>query len=141
MSVFKKHYSIEPMNFDLAGQMSSDLKRHLKQMNFSFDLIKRICVAAYEAEINIVIHSMGGYADVWIDENEVMLQFIDCGPGIPDIDLALTPGFTTANELVQLHGFGAGMGLNNISSCADDMRILSDSNGTVLKLKFFIKED
>ena len=121
--------------------MSSDIKRTLKQLKFNFDFIKRVSVACYEAEINIVIHSHGGYGDFRIDHHVVYLQFIDCGPGILDIGLAMTPGFTTANEESRLNGFGAGMGLINIKNSADEMALLSDPNGTVLKLKFFITED
>lgn len=141
MNNIAKHYEIKPFDFDNAGMMSSDIKRRLKQLGFKFDFIKRVSVACYEAEINIVIHSVGGYGDFKIINNLVYLQFIDYGPGINDIELAMTPGYTTANEESRLNGFGAGMGLTNIKNSCDEMGIISDPNGTILKLKFFITED
>ncbi|PKL00234.1 MAG: anti-sigma regulatory factor [Tenericutes bacterium HGW-Tenericutes-1] len=141
MNTLKKHYEIKAFDFDLAGAMSSDIKRTLKQLKFEFDFIKRVSVACYEAEINIVIHSHGGYGDFSIVDKAVYLQFIDCGPGIQDINLAMTPGYTTANEESRLNGFGAGMGLTNIKNSSDEMSLISDVNGTVLKLKFYITED
>jgi anti-sigma regulatory factor (Ser/Thr protein kinase) len=136
-----KHYDIHPFDFDHAGKMSSDVKKTLKQAGLNFDFIKRVSVAAYEAEINIVIHSVGGYADFKMIDNVVYLQFIDYGPGIENIELAMTPGYSTANEISQLNGFGAGMGLINIKNSCDEMSLLSDPNGTVLKLKFIMTED
>ncbi len=141
MNTVYKHYEIKPFDFDKAGSMSSDIKRTLKQLKFNFDFIKRVSVACYEAEINIVIHSLGGYGDFRIENQVVYLQFIDIGPGILDINLAMTPGYTTANDESRLNGFGAGMGLINIKNSADEMALLSDANGTVLKLKFFMTED
>lgn len=141
MNNVAKHYEIIPFDFDHAGMMSSDIKRSLKQLGFNFDFIKRVSVACYEAEINIVIHSVGGYGDFRIVDNVVYLQFVDYGPGINDIELAMTPGYTTANEESRLNGFGAGMGLVNIKNSSDEMVIISDPNGTILKLKFFITED
>ena len=136
-----KHYTIIPFDFDKAGSMSSDVKRTLKDKGLSFDFIKRVSVAAYEAEINIVIHSLGGYADFKVLDDIVYLQFIDIGPGIQNLELAMTPGFSTANDESRLNGFGAGMGLINIKNSADEMSLLSDPNGTVLKLKFYIREE
>jgi len=141
MMSIAKHFDISPFDFDHAGMMSSDIKRTLKQLKFNFAFIKKISVACYEAEINIVIHSVGGYGDLKLEDNHVYLQFIDRGPGIQDINLAMTPGYTTANEESRLNGFGAGMGLTNIKNSCDEMSIVSDPNGTVLKLKFFITED
>lgn len=141
MNTIRKHYEIKAFDFDLAGAMSSDIKKTLKQMKLKFDFIKRVSVACYEAEINIVIHSHGGYGDLSIENNILYLQFIDSGPGIKDISLAMAPGYTTANEESRLNGFGAGMGLINIKNSSDDMSLISDVNGTVLKLKFYITED
>lgn len=133
-----EHFDIVAGNYDAAGKASSEIKRTLKKHQFPKDLIKRVCVASYESEINIVIHSKGGFADFCIEENVIYLQFIDYGPGIVDIDLAMTEGYSTASDLSRLNGFGAGMGLNNIQNSADDMAIISDPNGTVLKIKFYI---
>jgi anti-sigma regulatory factor (Ser/Thr protein kinase) len=141
MITLDRHFVIVPNDYNEAGKASSELKRTLKRMGFSRDLIKRVSVASYEAEINIVIHSLGGTADFKIIDDVIYLQFIDCGPGIPDIDLAMQEGYSTANEISRLNGFGAGMGLKNIKKAADDMILVSDCNGTVLKLKFYIREE
>jgi anti-sigma regulatory factor (Ser/Thr protein kinase) len=136
-----RHYVIVPNDYNEAGKASSDIKRFLKRLKLSWDLIKRVSVASYEAEINIVIHSKGGFADFKIDGDVIYLQFIDCGPGIPDIGLAMQEGYSTASEENRINGFGAGMGLSNIKKSADEMTLISDANGTVLKLKFFIREE
>jgi len=141
MITLDRHYVIVPNDYNEAGKASSDIKRALKQLHFSWDLIKRVSVASYEAEINIVIHSLGGYADFKIDGDVIYLQFIDDGPEIPDIALAMREGYSTASEISRLNGFGAGMGLKNIKKAADEMILVSDCNGTVLKLKFRIREE
>jgi len=141
MITVNQHYVIIPNDYNEAGQASSNIKRTLKKMKYSWELIKRVSVAAYEAEINIVIHSLGGYADFKIENDIIYLQFIDCGPGIADINLAMQEGYSTATEENRLNGFGAGMGLKNIKKSADDMILVSDCNGTVLKLKFQIREE
>jgi len=135
-----KRYDIIPNDFNFAGRASSDIKRTLKSMHFSREFIKRVSVAAYEAEINIVIHSRGGKAAFKICEDTLYLEFADIGPGIPDIQLALTPGYSTASDESRLNGFGAGMGFSNILKSVDKMDILSDPNGTVLKFRFDITE-
>lgn len=141
MITINRHYEIIPNDYNEAGKASSDIKRALKKLKYSWELIKRVSVASYESEINIVIHSFGGYADFKMDENTIYLQFIDCGPGIPDINLAMQDGYSTATEENRLNGFGAGMGLSNIKKSADEMTLISDCNGTVLKLKFYIREE
>jgi len=134
-----KEYQIIAKNFDLAGRASSDIKRTLKQINIKDSIIKRICAASYEAEINVVIHSVGGYATFYLDDELVQLDFFDDGPGIMDIELAMTEGYSTATELDHQNGFGAGMGLSNIKRSADKMEIRSDHFGTHLIIKFFLK--
>jgi len=135
---YSKHFEIQAGNYDEAGKAASEIKRTLKANLFSKELIKRVSVASYEAEINIVIHSKGGYADFLLQEDSILLQFIDFGPGIENIELAMTEGYSTASELSRLNGFGAGMGLNNIKKSSDEMNIISDSKGTILKLKFYL---
>lgn len=135
---YRQHFEIQAGNFDEAGKAASDIKRALKLNHFSKDLIKRVSVASYEAEINIVIHSQGGSADFLICPNAIYLQFSDIGPGIENIELAMTEGYSTANDESRLNGFGAGMGLSNIKKSSDEMHIISDPLGTILKLKFYI---
>lgn len=141
MTLTRKQYFVAANDFFNAGSASSDIKKILKSKKFSPELVKRVSVAAYEAEINIVIHSFGGTVDFLLAEDAIYLQFSDSGPGIADIALAMTPGYSTANEVSRLNGFGAGMGLNNIQQSADTMDLISDPNGTVLKLKFLILEE
>lgn len=136
--VTKDHFEIEAGNFHDAGKAASEIKRILKQHHFSKELIKRISIAAYEAEINIVIHSLGGFVDLLIQEKKIYLQFFDIGPGIENIELAMEEGYSTANEESRLNGFGAGMGLSNIKKSSDQMTMISDPQGTVLKLEFLI---
>ncbi|MDD3478295.1 MAG: hypothetical protein PHP32_05415 [Candidatus Izemoplasmatales bacterium] len=137
----RKHFDIQAGNYDEAGKAASEIKRTLKLEHCSKELIKRVSVASYEAEINIVIHSVGGFADCTIDDHAVYLQFVDHGPGIADIALAMTEGYSTASDESRLNGFGAGMGLSNIQKSADEMTLISDVNGTILKLKFHREGD
>jgi anti-sigma regulatory factor (Ser/Thr protein kinase) len=140
MKKVDKRYTVAQGDYFNAGSASSDIKKILRSKQLDKDLIKRVSVAAYEAEINMVIHSLGGHIDFkWIDD-AIYLQFLDIGPGIPDIALAMTPGYSTADETSRLNGFGAGMGLTNIQKSADEMTLISDPNGTVLKLLFYVKE-
>ncbi|MCT4661651.1 MAG: ATP-binding protein [Tissierellales bacterium] len=132
----KFSYEIEANNFDTAGEVSSKLKRVLKQLGLNSKVIRRIAVAAYEAEINVIIHSDGGFMEASISQDEVNISFVDKGPGIKDIPLAMTEGFSTASDQVRELGFGAGMGLPNIRRCTDDMELKSSEEGTVLKMLF-----
>lgn len=137
-SFYHKHYTILPNDYFNAGSASSDIKKTLKQLKVSKEIIKKVSVASYEAEINVVIHSFGGSVDLHIVNHTLYLQFTDSGPGIENIELAMKPGYTTASEISRLNGFGAGMGLVNIKASADEMTLISDPNGTILKLKFFL---
>jgi anti-sigma regulatory factor (Ser/Thr protein kinase) len=98
------------------------------------DLVRRIAVICYEAEMNVILHSLGGYMDVEMLPDRVRIRVVDEGPGIPDIEKAMQPGYTTANEKIRALGFGAGMGLPNIKRCADDFSISSSmETGTELE--------
>ncbi|MCF8218540.1 MAG: anti-sigma regulatory factor [Bacteroidales bacterium] len=119
-------FDIEGGNFSSAGLASSEVKRLLKQLNIDIKTIKRLVVAMYEAEVNIVAHAYQGEADVEINEDHIKVVFTDHGPGIDDIDLAMQKGYSTASEQVREMGFGAGMGLPNIKSHADKLNITSE---------------
>lgn len=136
----KTEYQIIARNYELAGRASSSIKRYLKQENIDRHLTKRICSASYEAEINVVIHSVGGYVVFEHTNDKIEMNFYDDGPGILDIELAMTEGYSTASESAHLNGFGAGMGLSNIKKCADEMMIESSNEGTHLKLIFHLGE-
>lgn len=133
----RKIYQIEKDNYEDAGQASRDIKMTLKTLGLDPKILKRVSIACYEAEINLVIHSDGGTITFEIDDDgAVHLAFDDVGPGIPDITLAMTPGFSTASRKAREFGFGAGMGLDNMKNCASDFHIESSSEGTHLNMIF-----
>jgi anti-sigma regulatory factor (Ser/Thr protein kinase) len=128
-------YDINGGDFSKAGFASSHLKKILKQINIQPKLIKRIVIAMYEAEVNIVAHAYEGKITVDIDSDKIVLSVKDKGPGIEDIDKAMEDGYSTASEEVREMGFGAGMGLSNIKNNADELEITSTVNeGTELRI-------
>jgi serine/threonine-protein kinase RsbT len=136
-----KEHQIIAGNFDLAGRASSDLKRLLKHSaTYPRMFINRVCSASYEAEINVVIHSVGGYMTYEVESDTIELNFYDDGPGIPDIELAMKKGYSTATQIAHLNGFGAGMGLNNMKELSDRLTIHSSPRGTHLKMNFKVGE-
>ncbi len=118
-------FRTEPFNFELAGQASTELKKVLKSMNIDPALTRRIGIASYELEINQVVHSEGGVMRYYITPETLTIEASDTGPGIPDIEKALTEGFSTATDRVRALGFGAGMGLPNTNRVSDGFRIQS----------------
>ena len=106
-----------------AGEASSDLKNMLKQLGVSPDVVRKVSIAMYEGEINMVIHANGGIITVYISPTEVTMILKDSGPGIPDIDKAMQAGYSTAPDNIRSLGFGAGMGLPNMKKYSDDMKI------------------
>jgi len=124
----------------MAGTASSQVKRALKQLGVDASVIKRVVVALYEAEVNIVAHAYKGIITADIDPERVFLRLVDEGPGIEDIEKAMTPGFSPASQEVREMGFGAGMGLPNISRNADVLNIHSiPGKGTTLEITILIK--
>jgi serine/threonine-protein kinase RsbT len=135
-------YIIEGGNFSKAGTASSLFKKVLKQLNVDPKLIKRTVVALYEAEVNIVAHAYNGVIRIDIDTERIYINLTDKGPGIPDIELAMQKGYSTATPEVREMGFGAGMGLSNIKANADNLRIQSEvGKGTTVEIEFLLKED
>ncbi len=116
-------YEVPGDDFSRAGKASAELKRVLSQLGLPPALVKRVAVAMYEAEINMVIHAGGGIAEAEIAPDRVVLVLKDEGPGIPDLELAMTEGFSTAPEWIRELGFGAGMGLPNMRRNADELRV------------------
>ena len=117
------NYNIEGGNFSRAGTASSEVKKILKQLNVNPAVLKRIVVALYEAEVNVVAHAYEGTMQVSIDPTVITVVISDRGPGIPDIDLAMQEGYSTASDRVRQLGFGAGMGLPNMKRYTDSMQI------------------
>jgi len=116
-------YKVVGGDFTIAGVASSQVKKTLKQLGIDSSIIKRVVVALYEAEVNVVAHAYEGVIYVDIKGDGIKLKVEDKGPGIPDVSLAMTKGFSTASSSVREMGFGAGMGLPNISDNADSFRI------------------
>ena len=134
-------YNIAGQDFKLAGEASSDIKRTLSRLGIHPQLVRRLAIVAYEAEMNIVIFTDGGQISVWVEPEYVRLEASDKGQGIPDTERAMHPGFSTAPHWVQELGFGAGMGLPNIQKCADEMTLTSQvGKGTELKATVYLKE-
>lgn len=116
-------YKIEGGNYNIAGEQSGYLKINLLRLGISPKISRRVVIAACEAEMNIIIFTKGGEIIACVDDNRIKVNAIDKGPGIPDIEKAMQPGFSTAPDWVRDMGFGAGMGLNNIKECSDEMKI------------------
>ena len=118
-------YHVAARDFDRAGAASSGLKKTLSRLGIHPHVIRRVAVATYEAEINIVVYTDCGEIVGEVRPDRIKIEAIDKGPGIPDIELAMQPGFSTAPDWVREMGFGAGMGLSNIKACADKMELIS----------------
>ncbi len=119
------HFNVDGDDFTSAGQASVQVKKDLRQLGIAPETIRRVSIAMYEGEINMVIHAGGGNADVIVREDSIVIILDDTGPGIPDIKLAMQEGYSTAPESVRSLGFGAGMGLPNMKRYTDDMKIES----------------
>ena len=118
-------YRVAARDFGRAGEASSGLKKTLTRLGIHPIVIRRVAVATYEAEINIVVYTDGGEIVAEVQRDRIKIEALDKGPGIPDIEQAMLPGFSTAPDWVREMGFGAGMGLPNIKSCADRMDLKS----------------
>ena len=129
------HFDVDGENFVSAGQASVAVKKNLRELGFPPEIIRRVSIAMYEGEINMVIHAGGGEADVDVFEDRIVIVLSDHGPGIPDVELAMQEGYSTATEQVRSLGFGAGMGLPNMKRYTDEMRIDSTvGKGTVITM-------
>lgn len=135
-------FDIEAGDFSKLGQVSSQLKKIMKQLLGAHKVVKRVVVALYEAEVNVVAHAHSGKVLIDIDTDKLIIQVIDEGPGIPDIQLAMQEGYSTASEEVREMGFGAGMGLSNIKNNSDEFEINSTvGKGTSLKIVTYLKAE
>ena len=132
-------FEVEGGNFVKAGTASSQLKKILKQLNVEPKIIKRIVVALYEAEVNIVAHAYQGIIYIDIDTEKIAIKLDDEGPGIQDIELAMQQGYSTASPAVREMGFGAGMGLPNIKNNVDELKVSSEvGKGTIVEMVTYL---
>lgn len=133
-NIIKLKYDVICNDFKRAGEASSKIKAILKKVGINNKIVRKVAIVTYEAEMNIVIHSYGGFISVEIESGKIKIEASDEGPGIKDISLAMKEGYSTATNEVRELGFGAGMGLPNIRKCADDFKIQSNSEGTTLSI-------
>jgi len=132
-------YPVEAEDYTRGGEASADIKRKLKQLGVSANVLRRVSVASYEVELNLVIHSDGGVLTLEVTPEAVRLISADRGPGIPDLELAMREGWSTASETARSLGFGAGMGLPNMKRNADGFEIQSEvGKGTEIRMSFNI---
>ncbi|MBQ7975623.1 MAG: anti-sigma regulatory factor [Clostridia bacterium] len=130
-----KNYILSGTDFSVAGEASSSFKAILKRLGVPAEIVRKVAIAMYEAEINTIIHGGGGECDAEISGKEIKITFRDQGPGIANIDLAMQAGYSTATDQIRELGFGAGMGLPNIKKYTDDMLIdTAPGKGTTLTL-------
>ncbi|MBR5065052.1 MAG: ATP-binding protein [Oscillospiraceae bacterium] len=136
-SILRKDYVVVRDDYAGAGRVSSDVKATLSSIGIPSPILRRIAVACYESEINMLIHAYGGDITLEIgDDGVIHMTFSDPGPGIPDIEKAMTPGWSTASDKAREMGFGAGMGLPNIKRVSDEFDITSSPEGTTIQLSF-----
>lgn len=140
MPLIAEVFPVEKDDFVSAGEVSAKIKRTLKKLGVDSSVLRRISVCSYEVELNLVIHSLGGTIDFSVDEDGVTLLIRDRGPGIPDLDLAMREGWSTAPESVRNMGFGAGMGLPNMQRNASEFHIESTVGvGTTITMRFALE--
>ncbi len=135
------HYDVDGENFTSAGEASVQVKAKLRQLGFDAEVIRRVSIAMYEGEINMVVHARGGKATVTVEPDCVTIVLTDEGPGIPDIPLAMQEGYSTARDNIRALGFGAGMGLPNMKRYTDYLDIQSEvGKGTTVTMRVLVPQ-
>jgi len=135
------YFPVAGGDFAAAGEAASKIKKALRQLGIDTAVIRRVSIASYEAEMNIVLHARRGRLTLQVEEDEVRVIAEDEGPGIEDIAQAMEEGFSTASDLAREMGFGAGMGLPNMKKCTDEIGIDSEKNrGTKVVMCFLNKQ-
>ena len=132
----KFRFDVDGSNFTTAGQASVQVKKNLRELGIPAETIRRVSIAMYEGEINMVIHAHGGVAEVEVYEDRIVIILSDHGPGIPNIELAMKEGYSTAPDNIRSLGFGAGMGLPNMKRYTDGMKIDTElGKGTTITMQ------
>jgi len=141
LNVSREHvlkYQVPGDDFTRAGEASSSLKNTLRMLGVDNTAIRKVSIAMYEGEINMVIHANGGEIEAIITDEDILITITDTGPGIEDIERAMEEGFSTAPDEVRSLGFGAGMGLPNMKRSADEFEIMSEVGvGTTVVMKVY----
>ena len=138
--LYRDSYEVQASAYESAGDASASIKRKRKQLGVDSTVLRRVAVASYEAELNLIIHSLGGQLTMEMNPEHIVLISKDVGPGIADIDKAMQEGFSTASEEARVLGFGAGMGLPNMRRNADGFAIESQLGvGTTIQMEFRLK--
>lgn len=136
-TTLRYEFEVHGGDFAKAGDASSKVKRILQQIGAPDDIVRRVAVACYEGEMNVVIHAHAGRVIMEADLQKIVITITDEGPGIEDLDQAMTPGFSTAPDSIREMGFGAGMGLPNMKNCASRFSIETTRNvGTTVRMEF-----
>ncbi|WBW95752.1 ATP-binding protein [Oceanirhabdus sp. W0125-5] len=139
LELLSYEFEVTAGDFIRGGESASQIKNVMQQLGVDSKIVKKICVACYEAEMNMVIHSLGGKIKATIFKDSIEMKFIDVGPGIEDIELAMKEGYSTASDDARNMGFGAGMGLPNIKRNSDEFEIEScKGKGTEIKLVIYL---
>lgn len=134
-------YNVDGDDFSSAGIASEQVKMHLKKLGIPSKIVRRVAISMYEAEINLVIHGGGGKAFVDIYPDKIVMQLVDHGKGIEDIELAMQEGYTTAPDNIRALGFGAGMGLPNMKKYSDEIDVKSKvGEGTTVTMTIYVKD-
>ncbi|MGD2090401.1 MAG: ATP-binding protein [Candidatus Aminicenantes bacterium] len=141
-NVARHEFSIDGKDFASAGLVSTQIKTMLKKIGYDLQLVRRIAISTYEAEMNVVMHAERATVFLTASDKEITVVIDDEGKGIPNVDKAMQPGFSTATEEQRAMGFGAGMGLPNIKKNTDDLKVTSVvGKGTRVEMKFFVKPE
>lgn len=138
-SLLKQEFKITGGDFVNAGESSCKIRNTLREIGIDSDIIRRIAIVAYEAEMNVVMYANLGVMEIDVYSDKILLTVDDQGPGIQDVEMAMQPGFSTATEEMREMGFGAGMGLPNIKKNADTFKITSEvGKGTKLEIRILL---
>jgi serine/threonine-protein kinase RsbT len=134
--LLRENFSLQGRNFDKAGEVSSEIKVILRDLGIDATTVRRLVIVAFEGEMNVAMYADRGTLTLVLTDEDIRLEIVDQGPGIPDIELAMQPGYSTASDELREMGFGFGMGLPNMKKNADEFRIESEvGKGTSVYVK------